>query len=156
MWRFHFALYAKFSSGFWYTATAWGCGRQQPVSAYRPAGGRANQKAAAKLEMRYQCTYTVQWCICISWSVCNHLYTEHQLHKLCITCIYMFVHWHDCMYIIMFICHDSNHVFTCIYTYIRVRTMYMHVYHSSDCTYDVRTMYRRIYTNLETSLASWL
>ncbi len=37
--------------------------RQQPVSAYRPAG-RANKKAAAK--RIYQCTYSVQQCLYMS------------------------------------------------------------------------------------------
>ncbi len=99
--------------------------RQQPVPAYSPAN-RADRKAASK--RIYHCVYRVQQCVYISWNVCSHLCTEHELHSTQHTGLY--------------IAH------TCFYDWKRVHNsinMYIHVW-SEQCTYtfipqNVHTMY---------------
>ena len=112
--------------------------RQQPAPAYRPAS-RANQKAASK--RTYQCTYTFQQCLYISWNVCSHLYTEHGLHNTQYTSS-------TDLYIVCTCLYNSKHVQNCMNMYVHVWTMYIHVY-TSECTYHVRTMYIRVCTFAE-------
>ncbi len=56
--------------------------------------------------------------------------------------------WYTGLYIVCTCLYDSKRVYKCIYMYIHLWTMYIHVY-TSECTYHVRTMYRRVYTFAE-------
>ena len=59
-----------------------------------------------------------------------------------------YVHVCTSMYMICTCLYKSKRVYICIYMYIYVWTMYIHVY-TSECTYHVRTMYIRVCTFAE-------
>ncbi len=87
----------------------------------------------------HQCTYTVQWCLYISWNVCNYLYTRQPLTYIPCNGLYMVC---TCLY-------ELKQVHTCIYMSIHVWTRYIHVHTST-----FSEMYIYVYTFLE--LSPWL
>ena len=126
---------------------------QQPlaVPAYRPAS-RANQKAAPK--RIHQCTYTFQWCLYISWNVCSHLYTVHQLdmHTMYrfVNGMYMFIWVKTCIYLYIHVHTRLNNVHTRLYLFMYVPCTYMFILFQ-NCIYMVHTcvyISRNIYTCL--------
>jgi hypothetical protein len=116
--------------------------RQQPVPAYRSAN-RANKKAAS--ERIYHCVYPVQQCLYISWNVCSHLCTDHELHS---------TQYAGC-YIVLTCLYDSKRVHNSINMYIHVWTMYIKrlylgmyipcTYHVNTCIYICRNVYTCMY-----------
>ncbi len=115
--------------------------RQQPVQAYRPAS-QVNQKAAAKAV--YQCTYPVQWGLYISWNVCSHLYTEHELHNTQHTCLY--IRWYIHVYMIQntyIIVKTCTYMSECTYTFTSQNVHTYHVHHDT-CRYVFAEMYTHV------------